>query len=526
MPIRQSSAGKATFDPLRFKLKTTFAIAACILIGMAAAPRLGMGGTSVPLEVDMDPRLEPDQVQPAASLSDAFVNIANAVTPAVVRIEGERTRRVQRGGMDMMGGRDPVVVETATGSGFVVSADGYVLTNNHVVEGVDRVKVYFRDGRSYDATLVGGDPTTDVAALKIEGSDFPAVSLGSSSELRVGEWIVAVGNPGFGGGERSTTLNYTVTAGIVSALGRPLDLLRQELQAQDPEGRRAAGFAIEDFIQTDAVINPGNSGGPMVNLMGQVVGINSAIMSGTGFYQGYGFAVPIDLAYRVMQDLVDYGQVRRAFMGISMRSADADDAYALGLEEISGVLVQEFPQGSPSPARSGGMEQWDVITHVDGEKASTANQLQRLVALKAPGDAITVRVSRCIDQAVPCRSRSLDIDVRLGEAPLANEREAPEQLAVREPSSKIGLELRDMTPTEASMLGARGALITDVAPNGPAARKNLRRGCVVRAVQGQTFGSAQEAERALSRFGSGDVVSIQAKCPGSEQTWLYNVRIR
>jgi serine protease Do len=245
------------------------------------------------------------------------VAIAETVTPAVVRIETSRTRRAASRGqtppvpeefrqffrMPDPGQSAPV---RSGGSGFLVSEDGYILTNDHVVAGAEEIRVFLQDRREFSATLVGADPTTDVAVIKIESGSLPSMSFGSSDAVRVGEWVLAVGNPGFGSGNQ---LDYTVTAGIVSAKGRPLGLINNELRIR---GNENSQFAIEDFIQTDAVINPGNSGGPLVDLRGQVVGINSAIASETGYYQGYGFAIPIDLARRVMEDLIEYGVVRRS----------------------------------------------------------------------------------------------------------------------------------------------------------------------------------------------------------------------
>src|SRR3954466_11509251 len=199
-------------------------------------------------------------------------------------------------------------VQEASGSGFIVSKDGYILTNNHVVADADKVTVTLLDKRSFDAKVIGRDPTTDVAVIKIDGSNLPVASMGDDNNARVGQWVVAIGNPlGFA---------FTVTAGIISAKGRPLPGLL--------EGK----YAITDYIQTDAAINPGNSGGPLVNIRGEVIGINSAIASSTGFYAGYGFAIPVTLAKQVMDDLIAYGKVRRAVIGVAIANATAADARA------------------------------------------------------------------------------------------------------------------------------------------------------------------------------------------------------
>jgi S1-C subfamily serine protease len=245
-----------------------------------------------------------DAIRQAASLSDAFIAIAETVTPAVVRIEVERADPFAElpplaGRLEDLFGRpapalpDPIP-QIGGGTGFIVSADGYILTNHHVIAGADVIKVTLRDKRTLAAEVVGADPTTDIAVIRIPATGLPALALGDSDAARVGEWVLAVGNPGF---EDASTLDFTVTSGIISAKGRPLNILGAELAEADPA---AASYAIEDFIQTDAVINPGNSGGPLVDLQGNVIGINTAIASTTGYSQGYGFAIPSNLAQRVM----------------------------------------------------------------------------------------------------------------------------------------------------------------------------------------------------------------------------------
>jgi len=233
-------------------------------------------------------------------------------------------------------------VEQGTGSGFIVSSDGYILTNNHVVAGADRVMVRLYDKREFTAKVVGSDPATDVAVIKIDARDLPAVSLGNSDSTRVGEWVLAIGNP------LGEAFTFTVTAGIVSAKGRLLNGLQQ------------SRYAIQDFIQTDAAINPGNSGGPLVNVRGDVIGINAAIASETGFYSGYGFAIPINLAHTVMEQLIKTGHVERAVMGVAIREVQPEDADAVGLKEISGVVVNSYT-GDDSPAKRAGIQPGDVI---------------------------------------------------------------------------------------------------------------------------------------------------------------------
>ena len=314
------------------------------------------------------------------------------------------------------------------GSGFIISEDGYVMTNNHVVENAERITVSLQDGRKFRAEVVGTDPTTDIAVIKVGGEGLPTASLGSSAEVKVGEWVLAIGNPGFAQiGAPMPDLDYTVTAGIVSALGRSLRLINRSLRA-DPEFTGNTGVAIEDFIQTDAVINSGNSGGPLVNLRGQVIGINTAIVSRTGSYQGYGFAIPIDLAHRVMEDLIAHGRVRRAYLGISIDAVGEADAESLGLPDVSGALVQTLTRGAP--AERAGLRKYDVITAVDGEKVISGNDLQHKIALKAPGDPVTITVYR--------DGQPREITARLGEADLTEDVAAAPP-PTREVANQIGI---------------------------------------------------------------------------------------
>src|SRR5881397_3557033 len=316
-----------------------------------------------------------------ADLGDAFVSIADHVKPAVVFIKSQHVERAdaQRlppGFEDFFPQfRRRPQVEQGSGSGFIVSADGYILTNNHVVAGADKVTVRLYDKREFTAKVVGTDPNTDVAVIKIDARSLPTVGFGNSDSTRVGEWALAIGNP------LGEAFAFTVTAGIVSAKGRLLSGLQQ------------TRYSIQDFIQTDAAINPGNSGGPLVNIRGQVIGINSAIASETGFYSGYGFAIPINLARTVMDQLVKTGHVERAVMGIRINDATQEDAEAVGLKQIRGVLVEDYAPGQ-SPAKDAGLKPGDVIVALDGQPIDNTPQLQQKVGFKRPGESVDVTVLR------------------------------------------------------------------------------------------------------------------------------------
>src|SRR5918912_1595719 len=320
--------------------------------------------------------------RPLQELSEAFAAVAEHVKPTVVYIRSQRTEQTTRQrvppGMERFFPRfrQQPDIEQGSGSGFVVSADGYILTNNHVVEGAEQVTVRLLDRREFKAKVIGSDANTDVAVLKIDAKGLQPVSLGNSDDARVGEWVLAIGNP-LGEG-----LTFTVTSGIISAQGRAL---------QGLPGRGQG--SIQDFIQTDAAINPGNSGGPLVSVRGEVIGINSAIASETGFYSGYGFAIPINLARTVMNQLIESGKVHRAALGVSIADVSLADAEYVGLPAIRGVVVKDIPN-EDSPAKAAGIEPGDIIIAVDGKPVEYVGQLQQIIGFRKPGDLVEVQVAR------------------------------------------------------------------------------------------------------------------------------------
>jgi serine protease Do len=459
-----------------------------------------------------------EAVRQATSLSDAFITIADAVTSSVVRIEVERSVTLEPstlpGGLrdlfDPLGepAQERAVPQVLGGSGFLVTSDGYILTNNHVVADADRIVVTLRDKRTLEAEIVGTDPTTDIAVIRVHGTGLPSVALGDSDEARVGEWVLAIGNPGFAD---ESPLDFTVTGGIISAKGRPLNILGAELLAADPA---AAQYAIEDFIQTDAVINPGNSGGPLVDLRGTVIGINTAIASSTGYSQGYGFAIPSNLARRVMRDLIEYGYVRRPLLGISIADVTPEDAEVYGLPAIAGVVVEDF--AAESPAEQSGLQRHDVITAVAGTPVDRVGQLQRLVALHEPGDTVPLSVIRY--------GTALELRISLVEAEGAGR---PARRTTARPSAGLGLELEELTSTLARQLGfaqSGGVLVAGVAPASPAARKNVGRDHRIVSIDRRPVTSLSEARALLRQAKSGAVVSLLMEYPDG-RTYIANVRM-
>lgn len=304
-----------------------------------------------------------------------FKTIASTVTPSVVYIETivpVSSDQVESKSSNFWNRVIPRRARTV-GSGVLITSDGYILTNNHVIENaVEKgIKVVLNDKREYPAKVVGLDPSTDLAVIKISGENHSAITVGNSESVDVGEWVLAIGNP--------FRLRSTVTAGIVSALSRDVQIIDDN-------------FRIESFIQTDAAINKGNSGGALVNTSGQLVGINTAIASQSGSYQGYGFAVPVNLAMKVATDLIEYGEVRRALLGVSIASVNYDRAVQIGLEEVKGVEIIVITKDGA--AYNAGLELGDVILGVNGVEVNESNQLQEKIAIVRPGEQVDLMIWR------------------------------------------------------------------------------------------------------------------------------------
>ncbi len=274
------------------------------------------------------------------------------------------------GGGGQFGQRMP---QMASGSGVIISPDGYIVTNNHVVENATDIEIVLNDKRTYNAKLIGRDPATDIALVKVDAKDLPTITYGNSDALKIGEWVLAVGNP--------FNLTSTVTAGIVSAKERNINLLRQKQQ-----------YAIESFIQTDAAVNPGNSGGALVNTKGELVGINTAIASQTGSYTGYSFAVPVTIAKKIVSDLMEYGTVQRALLGVNIQDIDAKLAKKLDLEKPEGVYVVNVNE--ESAAEEAGIKKEDIIIKINDDKIEKVSELQEKISRYSPGDKIDVWVLR------------------------------------------------------------------------------------------------------------------------------------
>jgi serine protease Do len=491
------SVDTSMLDPVRAKARIIGFTAIAFLGGVVLASGMEWTAGSYAASLLQSPPAA-QEVRPVAELSEAFVAIAESVTPAVVNIQVERPGRSGAGSSDLPDSfrrffdipeddGEPRLQQGA-GSGFLISSDGYIMTNNHVVEDATQILVILKDRREFNARVVGRDPNTDIAVIKLEGTGFPSVRLGDPERTRVGEWVLAIGNP-------LGNLDFTVTAGIVSAKGRPLDIIRQTTQSS---------YTLESFIQTDAAINPGNSGGPLVNIRGEVIGVNSAIASNTGYYEGYGFAVPIDIGRRVADDLIRYGKVRRPILGVSIDEVSVEDAEYYRLPSVGGILVEDFSMEN-SPAQRAGLRPGDVIVAVNGQQVAQVNELQRRIASLNPGDRVNLEVIRGGD-----RQR---LQVQLAEAPIAANQIAPAGATQRLPNpSGLGIEVAPLTAetargTRFEQLG--GLLIVNVEPLSPADRKGIEEGAFkVIAVDGQPVSTVAEYQKLVNAKRSGQIVSL------------------
>lgn len=353
--------------------------------------------------------------------------------------------------------------QTGQGSGFIVSEDGYILTNGHVVNNAEEISVVLNDGREHDAELIGIDTNTDIAVIKIKDGNLPYLSLGNSDDLEVGQWVVAIGNP--------LGLQASVTAGVVSAKGRSgLDLAR-----------------IEDFIQTDAAINRGNSGGPLLDLEGNVIGMNTAIVTnmGSGGYMGIGFAIPSNMIQNIMEQLIANGSVTRGFIGVTLQPIDNNLAQSFNLNKVKGALVSDVT--SDSPAQKAGLQQGDIILGYDGKEVATISALRNAVSFMKPGSKVTLNVLR--------DGKEVRIPLTIGEYP-------DEQDTVFSNTNKLGIEVKPLTADIARNLGyidLEGVVVSKVDPNSPAALAGIKQGTLIVAVNHVKIDSVDAYNRQMSK---------------------------
>lgn len=453
----------------------------------------------------------PTQIQPQAPapaiVGDgsrlSYADIVDRVAPAVVMVNVEQRAKAPTGGgggrgeipfLDNPMFRDlipqqpqqPQRPSRGIGSGVIVSADGRILTNNHVVEGADKINIELNDNRTYEAKIVGTDPPSDLAVLKIEAQNLPFLNLGDSDKVRVGDIILAIGNP--------LGIGQTVTAGIISAKGRRTGI--------------SDGSSFEDFLQIDAPINRGNSGGALVNLNGELIGINSQILAapGSGGNIGIGFSIPSNMAKSVMEQLVAGGKVRRGKLGINIQNPTEEVKEALGLKDTKGVLVGGVQPGSA--AEKAGIKRGDVIIAINGEKVEDSNVLRNRVAGTVPGTEISLTIVR--DGSEQQVKATLD-ELKTEESPNQNSEENEREPEKSAEGGKLGLELQPLTPDMARRLkipDTKGMLVTGVDPNGTAAEKGIQRGDVLLEVNRQEVETFDDVKSALEKSGSQPILLL------------------
>jgi serine protease Do len=425
------------------------------------------------------------------TLANGFASVLKPVLPAVVNISTSKV--VKNRPDDSMFFNDPFFRqffgnqapqqqqprserEHSLGSGVIITADGTIITNNHVIDGATDIQVYLSDNRQFAAKLIGTDPKTDIAVIKINATGLPTLPIGDSSKMQVGDFVLAIGDP-FGIGK-------TATAGIVSATGR-------------------GGLGIEnyeDFIQTDASINPGNSGGALINLHGSLIGINTAILSGQGGgNQGIGFAIPINLARNVMNQLVEHGKVTRGYLGVHIQDVSPALAKQFGLTEGGGVLISDV---SPdTPAAKAGIKSGDIIQDVNGQPVSAANQLQVQISQMAPGSTVRLKIWR--------DNKSQDVSITLGELPEKAEQAEPGQSSE---GALQGVDVQNLSPDVAEQLnlpaGTKGVVVTQVDPSSPAAAAGLDRGMVIQEVNHKPVNNISQYKQALSGLSNQSVLLL------------------
>jgi len=438
-----------------------------------------------------------------------FTQAAAVVAPGVVHIKTTYSAQQSNGGMGAspfdlfeeffgMPRQTPRRSQPvqATGSGVIISDDGYIVTNNHVVADANKIEVQLTDKRVLEAKIIGRDPNTDIALIKIDAKGLPFVKLGNSDDVKIGEWVLAVGYP--------LGLESTVTAGIVSATGRSTGIIRQE-QYQEyqremqqrgyrPQNEEFIANAVESFIQTDAVINKGNSGGALVNAHGELIGINSNIASPTGYYAGYGFAVPVNLVKKIADDFIKYGEVKRGLIGITFRELDPAYAKELGIDDINGLYVNGVtPNGA---AQEAGLKEGDIITKLDGQVIGSSAQLQERIYRLRPGDKVTLTYKR--------NGKERDVTVTLKEDTRSKaDKKTPDRSAT-EIYNRLGAGFTPASDAKKKELGVNsGVVVTQVHRDGLFDYFNVQRGLVITHINGRPVNNSDDVEEALANTDRG-----------------------
>ncbi len=417
-----------------------------------------------------------------------FVRAAAAVIPAVVHLKTlyiESARRSSGLLEELFGSPSAGESITGSGSGVIISADGYVITNNHVVENASQIEVVLPDRRTFKGTIVGTDPNTDLALVKIQAKELPVVLLGNSDAVQIGEWVLAVGYP--------LSLSSTVTAGIVSAKGRNIGILDRSAR----DGLSSAGTSVESFIQTDAAINPGNSGGALVNTAGQLIGINAAIASQTGSYTGYGFAIPVNLAKKIINDFKQFGEVKRAYIGVSFPPPSAEDELLKqqGIDpgKINGVYITDVQPGSA--ASSAGLKAGDVIQQIDGLNVASSAEFSEQIARRRPGEKITLEYLRSGNK------NQVSVTLKGQESVSGLARNNRQELDLRQ---RFGASFAPLEPAFKERYRLRsGIVITDIQSGGFFDHAGIPAGTIITTVNGSPVNTVEDFSRLLGQSRNG-----------------------
>jgi serine protease Do len=446
------------------------------------------------------------------SLNDAFVEISKAVTPTVVSItvktDPKKNKQQDNDPFHFFFGPDFKMPEQGpeigSGSGVIISKDGYIVTNNHVVKdaGDEGIKVTLTDKREFNAKLIGTDPNTDIAVIKIEANDLPTVSMGNSENVQVGQWVLAVGNP--------LGLNYSVTAGIVSALGRNIGI--------NGDG---SGYGIENFIQTDAAINPGNSGGALVDINGQLIGINSAIKTNTGYYQGYGFAIPVNMVKNVVTELIKTGKVTRGYIGVNIQTIDETMAKGLGLDKSKGVLVQGVVKGGAG--EDAGIQVGDVILAVDGREVNAANELQAIIGSHHPDDVVKLtlfRDGKTFDKEVKLKPRT-DADQQQAVQNMNKDKSNESEVSSKSVQA-LGLKVSTIDNATKQKLNIDGGvMVTGIDMYSESFMRGIREGFVIIEANKKKIESAEDLLSAVGEKKKGDSIPLKVVTPDGQERIVF-----
>ena len=447
-----------------------------------------------------------------------FTPAATTAVPAIVHIKTKtKERQISSGGSGGSRGRNPfsdffgedfgdffgggprvMPEQRASGSGVIITEDGYIVTNNHVIDGSDEINVTLGNKKSYKATLIGADPSTDIAVIKIEAKGLPYLIYGNSDDAKLGQWVLAIGYP--------LSLDATVTAGIISAKSRSIDINRK--QSDRP---------VESFIQTDAAVNPGNSGGALVNTTGELIGINSAIASPTGSYAGYSYAIPVNIVKKIVTDIVKFGTVQRAFIGINFLPENVTDEQKLAYEKEFGISIKEgegvFVTDVPAngAAAIAGIKKYDIITKIDGIKITSGPELQEQVAKRKPGDKVAITYKRAGKESTV----TLTLKNKVGNTDIVKNTSIIE---------KLGGTFENLDKKVAAANEVEGGVVVKKVGDGLLKKSRMQDGFVIISVNGSEVKSLEELKEILAKIKSG-VVRLEGFYPGFEGSYTYPLNL-